>query len=77
VHLEPWPQYDAKKMISDMAHVAVQIAGKVRGVIEVSRGAGQEAVIEAAKNDHKLAKYLDFEPKKIVFVTDRVLNLIP
>lgn len=76
VHLEEWPQYDEKKAASEKVMLAVQINGKARGAVEVSRGAEEKEVLVAAQNDEKLAKYLDFEPKKVIFVPDRIINLI-
>lgn len=77
IHLEEWPQYDPEKTTSETVAIAVQIAGKVRGVVETSRGAGEAEVLAAAKKESKLAKYLNFKPKKVIFVPDRVINLIP
>jgi leucyl-tRNA synthetase len=77
IHLEPWPQYDATKLVSDIVNVAVQIAGKSRGVVSINRGAGEAEVLEAARRDPKLAAHIPLTPTRIVFVPDRVLNLIP
>ena len=77
IHLEEWPQYDEKKASSEKVIMAVQIAGKVRGTIEMPRGAKETEVLEMAKNNKKLAKYIDFEPQKVIFIPDRVINLIP
>jgi len=77
IHLEPWPKFDPEKLVSDRVVVAVQIAGKVRGTVEAARGASQEDVLEIVRGDSKLEKYLDFKPQKVIFVPDRVINLIP
>lgn len=77
IHLEPWPEYDPEKTIGATVTIAVQIAGKVRGTIDVAREANEGEVINEAKNNPKLAKYLDFEPQKVIFVPGRVINLIP
>lgn len=77
IHLETWPAHDESKMLSDTATVAVQIAGKVRGTVQVPRGASEEEVIAATQESMKLQKYLDFKPQKVIFVPDRVVNFIP
>ena len=77
IHLEPWPTYDATKLVSDSVVIAVQVAGKTRGVVTVPQGAGQGEVLEIVKKDSKLAIFLTTPPSRIVYVPDRVINLIP
>lgn len=77
IHLEPWPTYDETKLVSDTVTIAVQVAGKLRGTVEVTRGAGEDEVLAAVKSDAKLSAYVPTSPSKIVFVKDRILNLLP
>jgi leucyl-tRNA synthetase len=77
IHLETWPTYDPKKLLSDMATIAIQIAGKTRGAVTVPRGATETQVLEAARNDEKTAKYMPQTHSKVIFVENRVLNIIP
>jgi leucyl-tRNA synthetase len=77
IHLEPWPTYDESKLVSDMVTVAIQVAGKTRGAVTVSRGAGEEEVLTAAHTVARIKAHLPVTPSKTVFVKDRVLNVIP
>lgn len=77
IHLELWPTYDSAKLTSETVTIAIQVAGKLRGTVEVLRGAGEETVLEAAKNTAKIKAYLPGMPSKTIFVKDRILNLIP
>lgn len=77
IHLESWPTYDTSKLVSDTVTVAIQIAGKTRGTVTVSRGAGEEEVLSAAQSEAKIKPYLPETPSKTIFVKDRILNLIP
>lgn len=77
IHLEAWPTYDPGKLASDTVTIAIQIAGKIRGTVTVPRGVGEEVVIEAAKSEAKIKAYLPETPSKVIFVKDRILNLIP
>lgn len=77
IHLEPWPTFDESKLVSDMVTIAVQIAGKTRGTVTVARGVGEEEVLTEARNTAKLKPYLPEMPSKVIFVKDRILNLIP
>jgi leucyl-tRNA synthetase len=77
IHLESWPLYDPSKTISELVTIAVQIGGKTRGTIVVKRGISENEATSAARGDSKLSKYLDFKPQKVIFVPDKVLNLVP
>ncbi|MDE2079544.1 MAG: leucine--tRNA ligase [Patescibacteria group bacterium] len=77
IHAENWPSFDPEKLTHDMATVVVQVAGKTRGTVSVPREASEEAVLEAARGDTKLAGHLPAAPKRVVYVPGKVLNLIP
>ena len=53
-----WPKYDEKLLVSSEITLAVQFNGKMRGTLQVSADASQEAVLELIKKDEKLASYL-------------------
>ncbi|MFP4499525.1 MAG: leucine--tRNA ligase [Candidatus Hydrogenedentota bacterium] len=74
---EPWPEVDASLLVEDTLEVPVQVMGKMRAVITVPADAGKEAVLEAAKAEPKVAKYI--EGKQIVkeiYVPGKMVNLI-
>ena len=77
IHLEPWPEYDPQKTLSDTVSVTVQINGKTRGSVSVSRGATEEEVVEKVKIGVIFSKYVDFKPRKVIFVKDRIINFVP
>jgi len=77
IHLEVWPDYDPKKTVSETAEVAVQINGKTRGTVSVVRDSVEAGVVEAVKKDEKLSKYLDFEPRKVIFIPNKIINFLP
>ena len=45
--------------LRDEVPVAVQVRGKTRGVVQVSRGSDQEAVMQKISGDSRLADYVD------------------
>jgi leucyl-tRNA synthetase len=77
VHLEPWPSYDLQKLHGGEVTVAIQIGGKTRGTVTVPRGASENEVLAAVRNNKKLNKLAVESPKRVIFVPDRILNLIP
>ncbi len=73
----PWPAYDPTKLVVDTCTIAVQVNGKVRGTISVSRDADQEAVKKAAFADPSVVKWTDGrEIKKVVYVPGKILNIV-
>ncbi len=74
---EPWPTWDEDLTLEETVKVPVQINGKLRQVIEVERGTPQEDVVAKAREDPKVASYLDgAEIKKVVYVKDKLLNFV-
>ena len=76
VHDQAWPTADASLLVEDEVEIVVQVNGKVRGRITVPSGAEQETVEAAAKADDAVAAHLDGELVKVVFVPDKLVNLV-
>jgi leucyl-tRNA synthetase len=74
---ESWPKGNAELAKDNTITVAVQINGKMRGTIEVARDADKEIVIAQAKALENVAKQLAIaEPKKIIVVPNRIVNIV-
>lgn len=72
-----WPVADEKAMIDDTKLVVVQVNGKVRGRITVPADANQEFVLDMAKNEPSVAKYLEgVGIRKVIYVPGKLLNLV-
>jgi leucyl-tRNA synthetase len=71
-----WPTYDASLVEDERITMAVQIGGKTRGTVQVSKTASQDEVMAAVTSDAGLAKFLTGTPKRIVFVPGRLVNVI-
>jgi leucyl-tRNA synthetase len=78
IHMQAWPTYDATKLVSDTVDIPVQVNGKVRAKITVPTvELGDEArVIALARAQEGVVKFLTGEPKKVIYVHGRILNLI-
>lgn len=77
VHLEAWPTYDPKKVETDEVSIAVQVDGKVRAALKVSRGESEEAVRAAALALPDVQKWLSGkEPKKVIIVPGKVISIV-
>jgi len=77
IHLENWPAYDPQKLVSDNVTLVIQINGKMRDSLVVPAGLSQEGALELALASAKVAKWLTAEkPRKIIYIADRLLNLV-
>ncbi len=71
---QSFPDFDEKKCIEDIIELPVQINGKLKGVIKVANNAEQAEVITQLKN--QLPNIAQTPTKKIIYVKNRILNLI-
>jgi leucyl-tRNA synthetase len=63
-----WPTYDEKYLVADTVTIAVQVNGKVRGTISISKEAEESEVMKLAKADEKINTRITGEPKKIIYI---------
>ncbi len=72
-----WPKLDAAKATAGTVEVVVQVNGKVRARLVLPRGTGEAETIRAAKAEPGVKKFLNGnEPKKVIFVPDRLVNFV-
>lgn len=77
VHSESWPEYDPKLIQDETFTLIIQVNGKVRDQIEVPAGIGEGKAKELALASDKIQTYLSGqEPKKIIYVPGRLVNLV-
>ena len=72
-----WPKIDQEKTISEEVKYVIQINGKKRGLLTLSRNIKEKELLEEIKNNEELSKYLiDQNIKKTIFVPNRLVNII-
>ena len=72
-----WPAWDEALTVEQEVEIPVQVNGKTRSKITVPRGAAESTVLAAALRDPQISKFLDGkQPKKVIYVKDRLLNLV-
>jgi leucyl-tRNA synthetase len=77
VHTSEWPGYDEALLIEATLTVIIQVNGKLRGEISVARDAEQATVEDAARNNPKVAKYLENQTiRKTIYVPNRLINFV-
>ena len=74
---QKWPSYDKNVAQQDIITIAVQINGKRRSEIEISRNQTEDDVITKAKADPKVFTYLkNSEIVKEIYIKEKILNIV-
>jgi leucyl-tRNA synthetase len=76
---EPWPEYDEELIKENTVEIVLQINGKVRGTIQVSREeAGKRDVLEkiALESEAIQKRIAGKEIKKVIAVPNRLVNVV-
>jgi leucyl-tRNA synthetase len=71
-----WPAYDPSLLEEDLIELAVQVNGKLRGRLSVPKGITPEGALAEAMAEKSIAKFVVGEPKKVIFVLGRLLNIV-
>ena len=73
----PWPQFDAAKLVRDVAKIVIQVNGKLRGDIEVPVTATAADVAALAKSHERVAPHIAGKTLvKEIYVPGKILNLV-
>jgi leucyl-tRNA synthetase len=76
ISLEKWPNYDKEKVKRLEITYAIQVNGKLRGVLSGSSSLREDEIKEAALKDMRDKGYVTGKPKKIIFVKGRLINFV-
>ena len=72
-----WPSFDENVAQLDIITIAVQINGKRRSEIQISRSESENDVIATAKNDTKVSTYLnDNTIVKEIYIKEKIVNFV-
>ena len=69
-----WPEVDENALVLDEVEIPIQVNGKLRGKIMVSKDASEEEIKTKAKEEVK--EYLTSEVKKIIYIPGRIFNIV-
>jgi len=72
----PFPTADEKYLVEDTIEYPIQVNGKVRSRITVPTSATRDEVKTAALTDEKVAALITGEPKKVIVVPGRLVNVV-
>ena len=74
--LASYPEYDEALTVVSEVEVAIQVNGKLRGVVNVPAGSSEEFVLAEAEKGGKLATIEGKTIVKRIFITDKILNIV-
>jgi leucyl-tRNA synthetase len=73
----PYPEPDPALLVLDTVSVAVQVNGKLRGVVDLPAGADEAAAEAAARALDRVAGSIDGKTvRRVVYVPDRLINFV-
>ena len=72
-----WPAYDESLLEEKEIDYVVQINGKKRALIKITKDWDEKKVLDNIKSDENITKYLSNKKiKKTIFVKNRLINII-
>ena len=75
--LEKWPEYDESKTVDDTVKIAVQVNGKLKATIDISKTISKEDAILTAKNEQKVMEAISGkEIVKEIYVPAKIVNIV-
>ncbi len=74
---ETWPEYDSEALTEDEVEIAVQVNGKLRGTVKVSRELDETGVFSAASGLENIRKHITGKDViKKIYVKDKLINIV-
>ena len=74
---EPWPTFDAAKLVDDEIEVVVQVNGKLRGRAKISKEATKDEMEQAAFNLPTVQEHTkDKQIVKVIVVLGKLVNIV-
>ncbi|WP_293880792.1 leucine--tRNA ligase [Sphingomonas sp.] len=72
-----WPIVDSSLLVDDEVTIAIQVNGKLRDTIVVTKGTSRETLEGLTLTSDKIIKFLAGTiPKKVIVVPDRLVNIV-
>ncbi|RUM47730.1 MAG: hypothetical protein DSY47_06505 [Hydrogenothermus sp.] len=74
---QPFPEYDEEALLEKTKEIPIQINGKVRGKVIVSADISEEELLNVAKQDENIKRWLEGKQiVKTIFIKGKILNIV-
>ena len=74
IYESTWPEYDEAKCATDDVEIALQVNGKVRATLKITRNAEKDEVLAAAKE--ALGEKVNGTIVKEIYVPNKIVNIV-
>ena len=72
-----WPEADALLLVEEEVEISVQVQGKMRARVRVPADADESSAYALAVENENVARHVDSkEPRRVVYVPGRLLNIV-
>ena len=72
----PWPKVDLKYLNDNYITLPIQINGKRRAEIKISKSLSTKEVKNLALNHQNIIKFLTETPKKVIYIPHKIINIV-
>ena len=77
IHINHWPKWDEKYLVSDVMTIIVQVNGKLRSKLELPVDTDKDTIERRTLDDEKVRAYLNARtPKKVIYVPGKLVNIV-
>jgi len=77
INKSKWPKWDKKKIIENSIKIAIQVNGKVRAEIIISRDMTEESIKNMAFKDKNIITWIkNKEIKRVIYIPIRIMNIV-
>lgn len=76
IHRDHWPKWDDKYLVSDTMTIIVQVNGKLRAKLELANDLSEEEVKAQALAHENVSKFVDGDPKKVIYIPGKIVNVV-
>lgn len=77
ISYEAWPTYDESKLVEDEVEIVIQVMGKVRSKINVSKDIGKDDLEKLALEDEAIQEWIAGKTiRKVVVVPGKLVNIV-
>ena len=72
-----WPEYDEAKTIENEIEIGVQVNGKVRAAIKISKDEDEESIKEKALAEENVQRHIEGkEVVKVIVIKGKIVNIV-
>lgn len=76
IHIQSWPEYNPEIDIEEQVTIAVQVNGKLRATFNIEFDSQESAVVEKAMQMESIKRFVTTEPKKVIYIKNKLLNIV-